>query len=122
MKNLRTICLALLLCSGCVSSEKQFDQKLWKSEDSLKPSNYSDLTDRQRMVNDLVTNHLKGKTKSEIESLLGKSLDVGYFFNNGRDFIYHLGPERSYFAIDSEWLLIWLDEDQVFLRHDFATD
>lgn len=74
------------------------------------------------MVKDLVENHLPGKSKDQIEKILGQSQDVGYFFQTGRDLIYRLGPEKSYMAIDSEWLLIWLDEDGNYERSDFATD
>ena len=66
---------------------------------------------------------LPWKTKSEIEVLLGPSLETPYFASTGRDMIYVLGPERSsYFRIDSEWLLIWLDENGRFHRYTIAND
>jgi len=41
----------------------------------------------------------------------------------GRDLIYVLGPQRdSYFTIDSEWLLIWLDKKGRFARYTIAND
>lgn len=46
-----------------------------------------------------------------------------YFQSTGRDLIYITGPERdSLFGIDSEWLLIWLDENGIYKRHAIVTD
>ena len=57
------------------------------------------------------------------ESMLGPSLDTPYFQRTGRHLIYVLGPERdSYFVIDSEWLLIWLDSAGRFKRYAIYTD
>ena len=59
----------------------------------------------------------------KIEALLGPSLDTPYFENTGRDLIYILGPERdSFFGIDSEWLLIWLDDSGHFARYGVNID
>lgn len=65
---------------------------------------------------------LQGKTRSEIESLLGPSLDTPYFTSTGRDLVYFLGPERAYLAFDSERLLIWLDKNGRFLQYSIAND
>ena len=55
--------------------------------------------------------------------MLGPSLDTPYFQRTGRNLIYVLGPERdSYFVIDSEWLLIWLDSAGRFKRYAIYTD
>jgi hypothetical protein len=50
---------------------------------------------------------LLGKTRGEIESMLGPAPKTDYF----RDFdlVYWLGPERGFIGIDSEWLVIRLD-------------
>jgi hypothetical protein len=59
----------------------------------------------------------------DIEALLGPSLETPYFESTGRDLIYILGPQRdSLFGIDSEWLLIWLDDSGHFERYDIYTD
>lgn len=55
--------------------------------------------------------------------MLGTSLDTPYFQSTGRDLIYVTGPERdSLFSIDSEWLLIWVDENGIYKRHAVVTD
>ena len=80
-----------------------------------------DLTPRQRMLDDVVENILPGSTQSEIEILLGESMNTGYFSGNERDLIYVLGAERG-FGVDSEWLLIWFDETGNFERYEITTD
>jgi hypothetical protein len=75
------------------------------------------------MLGDVVTNVLPGRNRTEIEALLGPSLETGYSKSTGRDLIYILGPERgSFFPIDSEWLLIWLNESGNFNRYSIYTD
>ena len=102
------------------SDQLKLDSSLW-----IRPESSSfveeDITPRQKMLGDAVA-ALPGKTKSEIESLLGPSLETPYFADTGRDMIYILGPERGYLAIDSDWLLIWLDDSGRFARYKIATD
>jgi hypothetical protein len=103
------------------SNLSNFDQSVW-----LDPRSIDDMenntTARQRMLGAVVA-ELPGRTRAEIEKTLGPSLDTEYFKSNGRDLIYILGPERdSPFRIDSEWLLIWLDETGTFERYQIATD
>ncbi|MDD2990459.1 MAG: hypothetical protein PHI64_16080 [Zoogloea sp.] len=63
------------------------------------------------------------KSRDEIESMLGPSMDTPYFQSTGRDLIYATGPQRdSVFGLDSEWLLIWLDEQGAYKRHAIVTD
>jgi hypothetical protein len=52
---------------------------------------------------------LRGKTRSEVVKLLGVPSDEGYF--RQWDLVYWLGPERDYFSIDSEWLVLRLGRD-----------
>lgn len=55
------------------------------------------------MVDDLLKNYqIIGKSRSEVEELLGKPPITSYF--KDYDFVFWLGPERSAFGIDSEWL------------------
>jgi len=75
------------------------------------------------MLADVVKSVLPGRTRVELEEILGASLETPYFKSSGRDLIYVLGPQRdSYFTIDSEWLLIWLDKDGRFERYTIAND
>jgi len=100
----------------------RFDRALWLDERS---SHYveGDITPRQKMLGAVVTQVLPRLTRGEIEGLLGPSLDTPYFRETGRDLIYVTGAERdSMFGIDSEWLLIWLDENDRFKKYEIATD
>lgn len=98
-----------------------FDGATWKDEESASYVR-GDITPRQKMLADIVENVLPGKTRVEIEAELGPSMDTRYFESKGRDLIYITGPERGPFGIDSEWLLIWLDESGRFARYDIAQD
>ena len=63
-----------------------------------------------RMVDGfLITNRLKGKSQSEIEELLGVPPETSYF--SDWDMVYRLGTERGFIGIDSEWLVLQLDND-----------
>jgi hypothetical protein len=87
----------------------KFDRDAWlhpNAADSIE----RDITPRQKMLADAVA-RLPGLSRAQIENLLEPGLDTPYFLDSGRDLIYVLGPERDTpFAIDSEWLLIWLDD------------
>jgi len=125
---------ALVVCCGVLvvvrylprglpsgSDIQQFDDAAWVQEENTQPSD--GISERQKMLSDLVKNVLPGRTREEIQSMLGPSLDTPYFQSTGRDLIYVLGPERdNYFAIDSEWLLLWLDEEGIFERYQVVVD
>lgn len=103
------------------SYDKAFDRGVW-----LDPASASDvnenITPRQKMLADVVSK-LPSQNRSALEMMLGTSLDTGYFKESGRDLIYLTGPQRdSFFGIDSEWLLIWLDENGIYKRHAIVSD
>jgi len=103
------------------SYDRQFDREAWLDPES---ANYisGDITPRQKMLAEVVKK-LPRLRRSEIENMLGPTLDTAYFQNTGRDLIYITGPERdTLFGIDSEWLLIWLDENGIYKRHAVVTD
>jgi hypothetical protein len=102
------------------SFDRPFDPVVWQ-----KPESHEGIdphTPRQRMLADLMRKVLPGKSRTEIEALLGPSLDSPYFRASGRDLIYFLGPERGLISIDSEWLLIWLDAQGRFKEARLARD
>lgn len=104
------------------SDRRAFEPADWTADHSSE-ARKGDVTVRQQMLRDVVTRILPGKTRNEIERLLGPSLVTPYFKDTKRDLIYILGPERSsYFKIDSEWLLIWLDAQGRFDHYRIATD
>lgn len=96
------------------SYAERFEERAWKASPAYVAG---DITPRQKMLGDVVERRLAGKTRSEIEAMLGPSEETSYFEETGRDLIYVTGPERDTpFSIDNEWLLIWLDERGRFQR------
>jgi len=103
------------------SDMKSFDSAIWQSESSTDWN--EGISVREQMLKDVVERILPGKSRQEIESALGPSLETNYFSSLDKDLIYYLGPERDgLFNIDSEWLLIWIDEDGKFKRYMIAND
>ncbi len=47
---------------------------------------------------------LKGKSRAQVEALLGPAEETEKF--RSWHLVYHLGPERGLFRIDSEWLVV----------------
>jgi hypothetical protein len=73
-----------------------FDSASWKTPET----SYT----RVRMVEALLLTHdLDAMTRSEVIDLLGQPPPTNYF--SDWDLVYHLGPERSFFSLDSEWLV-----------------
>jgi hypothetical protein len=103
------------------SDLRKFNSAIWQANDSNEWKEH--LSVREQMLKDVAVNILPGKNKAEIEKLLGPSLETNYFRSVDKDLIYYLGPQRdSFLNIDSEWLLIWLDEKGVFEKYKLAND
>ena len=65
------------------------------------------------MVDDLLKrNLLNGRSRAQVEELLGPADNTPYF--REWDLVYHLGPERGLFGIDSEWLVVRFDSADRF--------
>ncbi|MCE4047432.1 MULTISPECIES: hypothetical protein [Bacillaceae] len=79
-------------------------------------------TERTYMIDDLLANHpLKGKQEQEIIALLGSNIEMNYFKEDD-NIVYHLGMERGLVSIDSEWLVIHLDDNRVADKVEVVTD
>ena len=64
---------------------------------------------RQQMADRLIAHRvLIGKTRAEVVEMLGPPRRTTYF--NDWDLVYRLGDERGFISMDSEWLLVRLDE------------
>ncbi len=113
------VLLVWLVLAGACDRSRPFDSADWQAASSSRDDTP---TVRQRMVGDVVQRLLPGKSRGEIERLLGPSPDTKYFKETGRDLIYVLGPERSFISIDDEWLLIWLDQAGRFRQAEIVTD
>jgi hypothetical protein len=100
----------------------EFAPAVWRDQNSSEFVQ-GDITPRQKMLGSLVKRFGRAQNRAELEALLGPSLATPYFTSTGRDLIYVLGAERdSFFGIDSEWLLIWLDDSGHFERYEIYTD
>ena len=99
------------------SYEHRFSREIWLDPNSdLGHGQF--ITPRQKMLGDVVKN-LPGKSRAEVEEMLGPSRDTQKFESLGCDLLYVTGPERaSFFGIDSEWFLIWFDEHGVYERYE----
>jgi hypothetical protein len=83
-----------------------FDSAAWKAR-SL-DGNFGWPT-RLRMADDLLGRHLlDNATRAQVEDLLGPADKTSY--SRQWDFVYKLGPERGFIAIDYEWLVIRIDQ------------
>lgn len=133
--------LALLLVAGLVSGFssillkrglpygaflRSFDRTAW-CDDSAANWVAGDLTPRQKMLGAVVRNVLKpgglAATREEIVAQLGPPEGEETLVSTGRDLSYRLGPQHdSMFAIDDDWLLIWLDDAGRFQRFEIRPD
>ena len=79
---------------------KEFDAAAWRR------ARVTGDHERIRMVDDLIdSGKLDGLSRDDVEALLGPDEQGSGFFAEW-DAVYWLGPERSLFSIDSEWLVI----------------
>ena len=117
---LAVICLVLLL--GWVGGAfitgflplRFFDSADWKA------ASYWDGT-RVEMIEHLQwSGKLEGLSKTEVIALLGPETNTNYFSEH--DMVYTLGPERGWFSIDSEWLVIDFDRNGVVASYQVVTD
>ena len=63
---------------------------------------------------------LDGLTRPQLLALLGPPSGAGYFTD--WDLVYWLGPERGWFGIDSEWLVIRLGPDGRVAEYEIARE
>src|SRR5574341_40025 len=110
--------LALLFGTPVVkdyASRTSFEPGSWKAENRRGAEGI-----RVRMVDDLLRRHrLIGMQRAQLEALLGVPPPTPYF--REYDYVYWLGPERGLFSIDSEWLVVKLQND-VVVAAEVVTD
>jgi len=86
---------------------RSFDSELWQQNQTSFGSKV-----RLAMADRIVArNSLRGKTLEQVTEMLGSPPDTEYF--REWDLVYWLGPERGFLGIDSEWLAIRLDRNNV---------
>jgi hypothetical protein len=113
--------LFFLLVTGLFAAcmKTTFDSAQWKEAGASGKTPYV----RLKMADHLIASRaLYGKTKEEIFELLGEPSKAGKAYFPEYDFVYWLGPERSFISIDSEWLAIKLDSTSQVGAYELTTD
>jgi hypothetical protein len=101
---------------------RPFDSVVWQDPSSSQFV-YGDITPRQKMLGSLLGSLNPTVDRARLETLLGPSLGTRYLDGTGHALVYAMGPERdALFRIDSEWLVIWLDDSGHFVRWEIQTD
>jgi hypothetical protein len=96
---------------------ERFGSKAWQDPKQVE----SEDPVRLRMVDDLIkSEQLDHLRRADVELLLGKPSTENYF--KEYDLVYWLGPERGYISVDSEWLAIALDKDEVVCSYRIVRD
>lgn len=92
---------------------QSFDSDLWIGDDSTVLR--EGITDRQKMLGDVVENILAGKSRNDIIRLLGLSSDD----SNQPTLLYYLGPARGdFFGVEVEWLEVYLDSSGRYQKYE----
>jgi hypothetical protein len=86
------------------SPGRAFDPVAWQDEARVQEGVRLGMADRL-----VARGTLLGKTRAEVLELLGEPSARGYLAAS--DLRYWLGPERGFFSIDSEWLVVRLGAD-----------
>ncbi len=70
-------------------------------------------TERTFMIDNLLKEHpLEGKQKKDIVALLGQETAEAYFKEKD-NLVYLLGAERGFISMDTEWLIIHFNDDNI---------
>lgn len=95
-----------------------FKSNVWKNN----PAVFSLDSIRLRMVDDFLDTHsIVGMSSEEVISLLGEPDNTEYF--KSYEMVYILGQETdSYFAMDSQWLVMHVDDSGVVEFFVIITD
>jgi hypothetical protein len=95
----------------------KLDSKIWKDPAQFDQEPFPRRTMADTLVGDRA---LQGKTRAEVIELLGEPTETEYF--GDWDVVYWLGPQRGFLAMDSEWLVIRLDESGHVSETKIKTD
>ena len=103
------------------SHSQPFDSDLWIADDSILVRD--GITNRQKMLGDVIDNILPGRSKNEIIKLLGLFSDSSNHSapnnSNQPTLIFYLGPaRRDTMGIQAEWLKVYLDPSGHFAKYE----
>jgi hypothetical protein len=94
---------------------RAFDAAAWQDEAQVQQGVRLKMADRL-----IARNTLYRKSRAEVVQLLGEPPPTGYFAD--WDLVYWLGPERGFISIDSEWLVLRLDQDRRVVHYRIVRD
>lgn len=107
------VVVGIVKCS--VFSGRSFDAILWRDPVHMQDGVRLGMADRL-----LANRTLIGLTRSQVVAMLGEPPPTEYF--RDWDLVYHLGMERSFISIDSEWLVARLGPDGRVVQARIVTD
>tara|TARA_B100000959_G_C14780641_1_gene541368 strand:+ start:463 stop:855 length:393 start_codon:yes stop_codon:yes gene_type:complete len=95
-----------------------FDSDVWKNT----PAEFSLESTRLKMVDDFLDKYfIVGMFRDEVISLIGEPDQTEYF--KSYEMVYMLGQETdSYFAIDSQWLVLDLNDSERVVSYNIVSD
>lgn len=94
---------------------RPFDHAVWQDKKAVAQEM------RIRMVDDLLrSRNFRGMTRAQVTAILGESDQTAYF--SDWDMVYWLGPERDWFSIDSEWLVLRFDDSKKIAEFRIVRD
>ena len=95
-----------------------FVSNVWKNT----PAVFSHDSVRLRMIDDFLEGHsIVGMSRGEVILLIGEPDQTEYF--KSYEMVYMLGQETdSYFAMDSQWLVLDLNDSERVVSYDIVVD
>lgn len=108
--------ISVLLDDGV--DQTPFVSNIWKNT----PAVFSHDSVRLRMIDDFLESHsIVGMSRVEVILLIGEPDQTEYF--KSYEMVYMLGQETgSYFAIDSQWFVLDLNDSERVVSYDIVTD
>lgn len=110
-----TSLIAVLVIRWAWFPGRAFDSVVWQDETHVKQGARLEMADRL-----IARRALLGKSRAEVVGMLGEPSATAKF--GDWDLVYWLGPERGYFSIDSEWLVLRLAENGLVIDNRLVRD
>ena len=103
------------------SHSQPFDTDSWIAEDSILVRD--GITNRQKMLGDVIDNALPGRSRNEIIRLLGLPSDDSNHSalndSNQPTLVFYLGPaRRDFMGVQAEYLRVYLDPSGHFTKYE----
>lgn len=110
------LAIILFLCYRSFFPGRVFDAEQWQVNASQRGGKV-----RLAMADRIVARKmLWGKTRAQVKEMLGEPPVTDY--RSDWDLVYWLGPERGFLGIDSEWLVVRLDQNGIVDDYKIVQD